>query len=99
MTFTSVRFASSLFGLAIALVVAGVEPQVHADQATGGRGQVVGQPELTHSARRETLSNEVGFDQKLDSQLPLDARFVDQNGKTVTLGDYFGDKPVVVMPV
>ncbi len=39
---------------------------------------------------------EVGFDQRLGEQLPLDAPFVDETGEAVTLGDYFGDKPVVL---
>jgi protein SCO1 len=39
---------------------------------------------------------EVGFDQKLDHQLPLDLVFRDESGATVKLGDYFGKKPVVL---
>jgi cytochrome c oxidase subunit 2 len=39
---------------------------------------------------------DIGIDQKLDQQIPLDLRFVDENGKTVQLGDYFKDKPVVL---
>ena len=43
--------------------------------------------------------NEVSLDQKLDSQIPLDAPFTDESGRPVTLGQYFGKKPVVlVMP-
>jgi len=43
---------------------------------------------------------DVGMDQKLDAQAPLDTAFRDETGKTVRLGDYFhGHKPVVlVMP-
>jgi len=39
----------------------------------------------------------VAFDQKLNAQVPLDAEFRDENGKTVRLGQYFGDKPVMMM--
>jgi len=39
---------------------------------------------------------EVGFKQQLGSQLPLDARFRDESGKDVRLGDYFGKRPVVL---
>ncbi len=39
---------------------------------------------------------QVKFDQKLDAQLPLDATFKDDTGKTVRLGDYFGERPVVL---
>ena len=39
----------------------------------------------------------VGIDQKLNSQLPLDANFKDENGNVVKLGDYFGKgKPIVL---
>ncbi|WP_437192767.1 SCO family protein [Planctomicrobium sp. SH527] len=43
--------------------------------------------------------NEVGFDQHLGDQIPLDLKFADQDGKEVRLKDYFGKKPVVLMPV
>ncbi len=39
---------------------------------------------------------DVGIDQKLNEQLPLDAVFKNENGETVKLGDYFGKKPVVL---
>jgi len=39
---------------------------------------------------------EVGIDQKLNEQLPLDLIFHDENGAPVKLGDYFGKKPVVL---
>src|SRR6195952_3721735 len=37
----------------------------------------------------------VGVSQHLNQQLPLDASFVDDTGKTVRLGDYFGKHPAV----
>jgi protein SCO1/2 len=39
---------------------------------------------------------EIGFDQNLDRPLPLDAAFRDEQGVRVTLGQYFGGKPVVL---
>jgi protein SCO1/2 len=42
------------------------------------------------------LLRDVGIEQHLDSQLPLDAAFRDETGREVKLGDYFGDQPVVV---
>ena len=38
----------------------------------------------------------VGVAQHLNQQLPLDASFVDENGKAVKLGDYFGKHPAVL---
>lgn len=39
---------------------------------------------------------DVGIDQKLNEQLPLDAVFKNENGESVKLGDYFGKKPVLL---
>lgn len=41
---------------------------------------------------------EIGVDQNLDAQLPLDLSFVDEAGNAVRLGDYFHkDKPVLLV--
>src|SRR5215475_4161872 len=42
------------------------------------------------------ILGKVGFDQKLDAQLPLDLIFRDESGRASRLGDYFGDKPVIL---
>jgi protein SCO1/2 len=39
---------------------------------------------------------EIGFDQNLNQQIPLDTTFRDESGRVVRLGDYFGSKPVVL---
>lgn len=39
---------------------------------------------------------EIGFDQNLGRMLPLDVEFKDEQGRTVTVGDYFGKRPVVL---
>jgi protein SCO1 len=38
----------------------------------------------------------VGIDQKLDQQVPLDIPLRDENGQAVTLGQYFGKRPVIL---
>jgi protein SCO1/2 len=38
----------------------------------------------------------VGIDQKLNQQVPLDLPLRDENGQAVTLGQYFGKRPVVL---
>src|SRR5437016_10807579 len=38
----------------------------------------------------------VGIDQKLNEQIPLDAVFKDEQGRAVKLGEFFGKKPVVL---
>ncbi len=42
------------------------------------------------------LLQEVGLDQKLNTQLPLDLTFKDESGRSVKLGDYFGQRPVIL---
>jgi protein SCO1 len=42
------------------------------------------------------ILNTVKIDQRLGQQLPLNATFRDETGKTVKLGDYFGKKPVIL---
>jgi protein SCO1/2 len=39
----------------------------------------------------------VGFDQKLDAPLPLDAKFRDEAGREAPLGDYFASRPVILV--
>ena len=42
------------------------------------------------------ILREVGIDQKLGDQLPLDLMFVDESGKDVKFGDLFRNRPVVL---
>jgi protein SCO1/2 len=42
------------------------------------------------------LLTEIGLDQKLDAQLPLDTAFKDESGRDVRLGDFFGRRPVIL---
>jgi protein SCO1/2 len=39
----------------------------------------------------------MGFDQRLNEQVPLDLTFTDETGKAVRLGEYFGEKPVILV--
>jgi len=47
------------------------------------------------SVRPPYLQN-VGIEQHLDAQVPPDLTFVDDAGRTVKLGDYFGKKPLIL---
>jgi len=38
----------------------------------------------------------VGIEQRLNTQVPLDLKFRDETGQTVTLGSFFGKKPVIL---
>ena len=46
--------------------------------------------------QKPRLLTDVGIDQKLNSQVPLNLTFRDEAGRTVQLGQYFGDKPVIL---
>ncbi len=47
------------------------------------------------SVRPPYLEN-VGIEQHLDAQVPADLAFVDDSGRAVKLGDYFGKKPLIL---
>jgi protein SCO1/2 len=46
--------------------------------------------------RPPALLDKVGIQQKLNGQLPLDLTFVDEAGKSVQLGQYFGKHPAIL---
>src|SRR5262245_48524599 len=45
---------------------------------------------------RPPVLKDVGIDQLLNNQVPLDLEFRDENGRTVKLTEYFKDKPIVL---
>jgi protein SCO1/2 len=57
----------------------------------GGRTETQRTPSGLPKALRE-----VGIDQHLDGQLPLDLTFRDERNQTVKLGQFFGKRPVVI---
>jgi protein SCO1 len=48
------------------------------------------------STKLPELLTEIGLDQKLNAQVPLDLPFKDEAGRDVRLGDYFGKRPVIL---
>src|SRR6266542_3768852 len=51
----------------------------------------------THNSLLDESLAKIQFDQKLGAQISLDLTFRDEEGKTVLLGDYFGNKPVILI--
>ena len=47
------------------------------------------------NVRPPYLTN-VGIEQRLDAQVPADLSFIDDTGRAVRLGDYFGNKPLIL---
>ena len=80
------------FVVAVAAVVSLASPVVSAQQS---RPLSVPPPGKAASEQIPMLK-EVGIDQKPNAQLPLDVPFVDEQGATVTLKQYFGPRPVVL---
>jgi protein SCO1/2 len=48
------------------------------------------------ASQQPAVLKEIGIDQKLDGKLPLDAEFSDESGAPVKLGQFFGERPVVL---
>jgi protein SCO1/2 len=71
--------------------------------AAPGAAQMTGAPAAGYKREAGLPSSslpaplrEIGFDQNLDRQIPLDIPFHDERGRLVTLGSFFGTKPVVL---
>ena len=61
----------------------------------GGQSMTQGILSPPASVRPPYLEN-VGIEQHLDGQVPADLAFVDDAGRAVKLGDYFGTKPLIL---
>ncbi|HET7841831.1 MAG TPA: SCO family protein [Terriglobia bacterium] len=59
-------------------------------------GAVPAKADNSSATVRPQILRDVGIDQNLNQQIPLDLTFRDETGKTVQLGQYFGKKPVVL---
>ena len=65
-------------------------------QSRGFQGPPHGGASAQNSKVLPIQLHNVGIDQELNHQVPLDLVFHDEAGKTVRLGDYFGKKPVIL---
>jgi protein SCO1 len=87
---------------ALCVVVSAGYPSVARGQiskilkARGFQGPPQGGASAQNSKVVPPQLKDVGIDQRLNNQVPLDLVFHDETGKTVRLGDYFGEKPVIV---
>jgi len=55
------------------------------------------QSPMEQNQGRPPALRDVGFDQRLDEQVPLDVSLIDESGRDVTFGDYFAGKPVILV--
>ena len=54
------------------------------------------QPSGPAATEKPGILSKIGIDQRLNHSVPLDLPFVDENGRAVKLGDYFGKRPVLL---
>jgi cytochrome c oxidase subunit II len=65
--------------------------------AVPARAQYGRQPDVRVTDGVPQPFRDVGLDQRLDAQVPLDLEFRDETGRAVRLGDYFRGKPVILV--
>ncbi len=65
-------------------------------KARGFKGPPAGGETAQNSKTLPPLLQNVGIDQELNHQIPMNLVFRDETGKLVHLGDYFGQKPVIL---
>src|SRR5258707_6024042 len=95
MTFTSYRVLLFPFCLLLSVFCLPVAAQLGSNQSSGPLYSP--RPELGQSANGlPSALKDIGIDQHLNQQLPLDLEFSDETGKTVKLAEYFHGKPVVL---
>ena len=80
--------AKSLVLICVLVALATVSP-AHAQPGTPVEP---GQP----AQARPGILSKIAIDQKIGQGLPLDTPFVDESGRQVRLGDYFGKRPVIL---
>jgi len=51
---------------------------------------------MVNANETPALLKDIGIDQRLDAPLPLSLPFVDEAGRAVRLGDFFGKRPVIL---
>ena len=79
----------------VSLLMVGVFMLLSLSPATAQLAAYNQTPTYSKPASENPFAN-IGLDQLLNQQLPLTLSFRDETGKTVQLGDYFGEKPVIL---
>jgi protein SCO1 len=91
------RFPRLSAGALLLAIVVTLAPRASAQTSSGAPAAGYERtPGVAASAVPPQL-REVGFDQRLDEQMPLDIPFVDESGSPVTLAAYVRTRPVVLV--
>ena len=83
------------FGLRFALLASLAAAAAFLSLAPSSAAQLASDPMQSVGVRPELLK-QVGIDQKLNQSIPLNLAFRDENGQTVELAQFFGQKPVIL---
>jgi len=96
LTFGPVAFAmcTALLCLAFSSFVT-----VVAQQQTDQTVNITLDPIAFRGPDPKQLFSDIKIEQKLEAQIPLDLSFTNESGEEVKLGDYFGEKPVILAMV
>lgn len=89
------RTASAALLLLLALARVAPVCAGEMDGTPPGARAAIGEATVAADGRPAALRR-VGIDQRLDAALPLDLAFRDESGAPVTLGRYFGKRPVIL---
>src|SRR5688572_31622638 len=89
------RVSAVICALCIGHSALGIDARVSAQQQPGLPGSM-GFTGGIVASNVPPQFKDVTFKQRLGDRLPLDARFKDESGRDVALGEYFGKKPVIV---
>src|SRR5271155_216272 len=84
------RTASGAFALAAGLLLA---VSAASAQVSSYADKQMGDPASDHLP---DVLKKATIVQKLNTQIPLDGQFVDETGKAVRMGDYFGKRPAIL---
>lgn len=76
--------------LGVILTLTGASAQLY----RGPSGEI---GETAAKQEYENITSQIGIEQNLGNQIPLELTFRDEAGKTVKLGDYFGKRPVILV--
>jgi protein SCO1/2 len=101
-------FARGLWAAALVALTFGTAAGVRAQDAPAPKASELGKGKtgdnyFNYTAADKGVPKEwlgrVGIDQQMDAQVPANLKFKDETGKEVTLGSYFGKKPVMLTMV
>ena len=79
----------------VTAIATAVTAVVCATAAAAQVGRTAAEPGDASGAKPGILGK-VDIEQKLNTQIPLDLQFVDETGRAVRIGDYFGKRPVIL---